>query len=214
MGGRPGVSIPRLGPRACHNSNCSGEAMKMEPNQDCACAAAPPACPELCSCAPYGSFWPARELRFWRGCSRSMGAVMPSLPKLQKQRRGEGGAATEKRAWVPLGFARSGCSGRFLSPLRGCGGFLGRRSQDCACAALPPACPGLSSCAPYGSFWPARELSFGRGCLPSMLSVEAIMANLSHISLERGGRRAVARSCWIVRSGENEPRFVTCFVLS
>ena len=31
--------------------------------------------------------------------------------------------------------------------------------------------------------------------------------------LERGGRKAVVRSCWMVRNGEREPRFVTCFVL-
>lgn len=31
--------------------------------------------------------------------------------------------------------------------------------------------------------------------------------------LERGGRKAAVRSGWIVRSGENEPRFVTCFIL-
>jgi hypothetical protein len=135
---------------------------------------------------------------------------MPSLPKLQKQRRGEGGAATEERARAPFDFGPGAVS---VAPT-GLRTLSGWPSQDCAGAAPPQACPGLFSCAPYGSFWPARELRFGRGCLPSMLSVEAIMANLSHISLERGGRRAVARSCWIVRSGENEPRFVTCFVLS
>jgi hypothetical protein len=31
--------------------------------------------------------------------------------------------------------------------------------------------------------------------------------------LERDGRTAIVRSCWIVRSGEFQPRFVTCFVL-
>ncbi len=31
--------------------------------------------------------------------------------------------------------------------------------------------------------------------------------------LERSGRKATIRSCWIVRSDENLPRFVTSFVL-
>jgi hypothetical protein len=31
--------------------------------------------------------------------------------------------------------------------------------------------------------------------------------------LKRGERAANIRSCWIVRSGEIAPRFVTCFVL-
>jgi hypothetical protein len=31
--------------------------------------------------------------------------------------------------------------------------------------------------------------------------------------LERSGRSAKIRSCWIVRQGETAPRFVTCYVL-
>ena len=31
--------------------------------------------------------------------------------------------------------------------------------------------------------------------------------------LERSDRAATIRSCWIVRSSESDPRFVTCFVL-
>lgn len=31
--------------------------------------------------------------------------------------------------------------------------------------------------------------------------------------MRRGGRAAVIRSCWIVRSGERMARFVTCYVL-
>ena len=31
--------------------------------------------------------------------------------------------------------------------------------------------------------------------------------------LKRGERAAILRSCWIVRSGENAPRFVTCYIL-
>jgi hypothetical protein len=33
------------------------------------------------------------------------------------------------------------------------------------------------------------------------------------IPLARQGRRAVIRTVWIVRAGENVPRFVTCWVL-
>ena len=33
------------------------------------------------------------------------------------------------------------------------------------------------------------------------------------IAVERQNRRAVVRSIWIVRTGENFPRFVTCWVL-
>lgn len=33
------------------------------------------------------------------------------------------------------------------------------------------------------------------------------------LDLERGGRRARIRSCWIVLRDENQPRFVTSFVL-
>ncbi len=31
--------------------------------------------------------------------------------------------------------------------------------------------------------------------------------------IQRGERKANIRSCWIVRSGEIAPRFVTCFIL-
>jgi Domain of unknown function (DUF6883) len=31
--------------------------------------------------------------------------------------------------------------------------------------------------------------------------------------MKRGSRRGVIRSCWIIRSGENDPRFVTSLVL-
>ena len=31
--------------------------------------------------------------------------------------------------------------------------------------------------------------------------------------MQRVGRSAIVRSCWIIRSGEDRPRFVTCFVL-
>lgn len=31
--------------------------------------------------------------------------------------------------------------------------------------------------------------------------------------MKRGEKAAVVRSCWIIRSGETVPRFVTCFVL-
>lgn len=31
--------------------------------------------------------------------------------------------------------------------------------------------------------------------------------------IERGDMRGVVRSCWIIRSDESVPRFVTCFVL-
>jgi hypothetical protein len=30
---------------------------------------------------------------------------------------------------------------------------------------------------------------------------------------ERNGRRAIIRSCWILRTGEVSPRFLTCYVL-
>jgi hypothetical protein len=33
------------------------------------------------------------------------------------------------------------------------------------------------------------------------------------VPVTRHGRRAVVRTVWIVRSGEEEPRFVTCWVL-
>jgi hypothetical protein len=31
--------------------------------------------------------------------------------------------------------------------------------------------------------------------------------------MKRGGRAANIRSCWIIRSGEIAPRFVTCYIL-
>jgi len=31
--------------------------------------------------------------------------------------------------------------------------------------------------------------------------------------LKRGERKALIRSCWITRSGEIVPRFVTCYIL-
>jgi hypothetical protein len=33
------------------------------------------------------------------------------------------------------------------------------------------------------------------------------------LELKRGERAAMIRSCWIVRSGESAPRFVTCYIL-
>jgi len=36
---------------------------------------------------------------------------------------------------------------------------------------------------------------------------------IMEFEMSRGERAARVRSCWIIRSGETAPRFVTCFVL-
>jgi hypothetical protein len=154
---------------------------------------------------------------------------MPSLPKLRKQRPGEGGAA--RVCGLPRGGAPTVVLNRKETPPE----FFQMRLPNGEAAIIDMRkilhyC--LSKEHPRGKH---KALVFERALgmtdehsdeLRDALKLAALERDATigssdrygtryiiDFELERGNRRGFVRSCWIIRSGEKQPRFVTSFVL-